>query len=366
MPISLEEKRAIYASCRRFLTYHYPRTVADQMREIAESPIAKTAKDEYGRGDFINSFEAEVAALLGKEAAVFMPSGTMAQQIALRIWCDRAARKTIGFHPTCHLEIHEQNAYAELHHLSAHLLGAKDQLFTLEEQKAAPAMGALLIELPQREIGGQLPPWKELIAICDYAKSQGTYLHMDGARLWECKPFYGKSYAEISAPFDSVYVSCYKILGGMPGAVLAGPSDFIDEAKIWQRRHGGNLVQMTPNAISAKIGMEKHLPKIPDYVAKAAELANEFRKIEGVRVVPEHPPTNLMHLWVRGNRDALVDAAWEYAREHHEVLFWGFGETDDPGVCKVELTIGEASLDWTGKQARVAVESILALDVQKD
>ena len=71
-------------------------------------------------------------------------------------------------------------------------------------------------------------------------------MHMDGARLWESAPFYGRSYAEIAALFDTVYVSFYKGVGAIAGAALAGPADFIAEARVWQRRHGGDLVNSTP------------------------------------------------------------------------------------------------------------------------
>jgi threonine aldolase len=71
-------------------------------------------------------------------------------------------------------------------------------------------------------------------------------LHLDGARLWECRPFYGRDYAQIAGLFDSVYVSFYKTLGGIAGAALAGPADVIAEARVWQRRQGGNLVRLFP------------------------------------------------------------------------------------------------------------------------
>src|SRR5579862_9492369 len=196
----------IITSCNRFLQYHYPKSVALRMREIADSPYAEIRQDRYGSGGFLQEFEAEIAALLGKEAAVFMPSGTMAQQIALRIWSDRAGVSRIAFHPTCHLQIHEQMAYEVLHRLESVLVGSPDRLLTLSDlERIGKPVCALLLELPQREIGGQLPSWEDLRAQSSWARGRGIKLHLDGARLWECAPFYGKSYAEIVAPFDSVY-----------------------------------------------------------------------------------------------------------------------------------------------------------------
>ncbi len=98
------------------------------MQEIAECPYAENNADNYGAGGYVAEFEAEIAELLGKEAAVIMPSGTMAQQIALRIWSDRAQNKTVAFHPMCHMHTHEHMGYQELHHLSPVLLGEPDRL----------------------------------------------------------------------------------------------------------------------------------------------------------------------------------------------------------------------------------------------
>ena len=147
----------------------------------------------------------------------------MAQQIALRIWADRAGNKTVAFHPECHLEKYEHMAYRELHGLEAVLLGEPDRLFTLDELLAVDRpISSLLIELPQREIGGQLPTWEELEAITSYAHAKGMKLHLDGARLWECQPYFQKTYKEIVADFDSVYVSFYKILFGLAGGGTRG------------------------------------------------------------------------------------------------------------------------------------------------
>ena len=167
--------------------------------------------DVYGTGNLVEAFEAEMAELLGKDAARFMPSGCMAQPIALRVASDRSGRKTVAFHPTSHLEIHEHHGYRELHGLSSTLIGdasrpivAKD-LAVLGEGEEAPA--CLLVELPAREIGGQLPSWDELVELCGAARARGIpHLHMDGARLWQVPAAYGKTLKEVCELFDSVYV----------------------------------------------------------------------------------------------------------------------------------------------------------------
>lgn len=347
-----ERRREIRQGCTRYLRGHYPRNVRKQLLAVAESEYAELPPDNYGHFGYATEFEKEIAELLGKPAAVFMPSGTMAQQIALRIWSDRSNNMRIAFHPTCHLEIHEQNAYRVLHGLEGVLLGEKDRLFTLYDlQQVTEDLSTLLIELPQREIGGQLPTPSELQEILSYAHSRGWKLHMDGARLWETQPYFGKSYAEICAPFDSVYCSFYKILDGLPGAALAGPEDFVAEARVWLRRHGGNLHQQSPSVIAAKLGLEKHLPRIHEYVAKAAEIAGVLRELPGIRLVPEHPPTNMMHVYFHGSQEEILDRAYAAAER---TGIWGFslGATADPMWQKYELSVGEAALDISNVEIR--------------
>src|SRR5712692_7022265 len=156
--MDIRDVTSIYRTCTRFLIGHYPQNPHLVLSELAAMTHPEIQADRYGEGDLITHFEADVAALLGKEAAVFMPSGTMCQQIALRIWSDRRKIPQIAFHSTCHLEIHEQHGYQRLHSLHGVLLGSPHRLFTLDDLKAIKEpLGALLIELPQREIGGQLP-----------------------------------------------------------------------------------------------------------------------------------------------------------------------------------------------------------------
>ena len=207
----------------------------------------------------------QIAEMFGKEAAVFMPSGTMAQQIALRIWCEKDRNFSIALHPSSHLITAEHGGPLFLHNLRRLQFGSYesvgDRTLTVEDFEALGARpGAILTELPYRPLGGVLPTWDELSAITDWAKERNIPHHLDGARIWQCRPFYGKSYDEIATLFDSVYVSFYKDLGGLAGSILMGSKSFIAEARVWLRRQGGNLVTQGPLVASAKIGLERGSP----------------------------------------------------------------------------------------------------------
>jgi threonine aldolase len=94
----------------------------------------------------------------------------------------------------------------------------------------------------------------------DWAKARSIPFHLDGARIWSCHPFYQREYSQIASLFDSVYVSLYKDLGRLAGAILLGSKAFIKEARVWQTRHGGRLVTLGPYVVSARAGFERLYP----------------------------------------------------------------------------------------------------------
>jgi threonine aldolase len=345
------EAKKIRKACTHFLTHDYPKNPRQVLSELAEMTDPELEADHYGQGEVITSFERDVAALLGKEAAVFMPSGTMCQQIALRIWAQRRGTANVAFHPKSHLEIHEEKAYQRLHGLNGILVGQADRLLTLDDLKAIKEpVGTLLIELPQRDLGGQLPDWETLNEIIEWARKHDIRTHLDGARLWECRPFYGREYAEIAGLFDTVYVSFYKILGGIAGSILAGPADIIAESRTWQRRHGGNLIHLYPYVLAAQKGLRERLGRMEAYHTKAKEIAALLTPFSQIEIVPNPPHTNMMHLFIRGEQDKLAEAILDIAKETGIWLFSRLAPTFLPSSTMVELTVGEATLDMSSQK----------------
>jgi len=343
--VNERERKRIVAQCERFVTgWTAPRDPAEVFRALAER--AGPPLDVYGGGDSVKRLEARVAGLLGKEAAVLFPSGTMAQQVALRIWCDRHGCATVGFHPQCHLDVHEERGYEHLHGLHARPIGDRDRLVTRRDlDEVGEPLGALLLELPQRDLGGQLPTWRELRSQTTWARRRGVALHLDGARLWQCGPFYKRPLSEITALFDTVYVSLYKDLGSLGGCVLAGPADVIAEARVWRIRHGGRLSTYEPMALSAEQGLDERLPRMPSFVRKAREIGVALAGVDGVDVVPDPPQTAMFHVYVRGELDRLEDTLFELAKETGTLLGTYFAPTSVSGLQRTEINIGPPSLD---------------------
>jgi threonine aldolase len=332
--------------CERWLASQRPQTVPELLRAAADSVPAETEPDRYGEGAVVEEFEARFAEILGMESAVLLPSGTMAQQIALRIHCEHRGLDTVAFHPTCHLELHEHAGYAHLHGLKAELIGHRDRLIELADLEAVRvALGAVLLELPQREIGGQLPEWQDLAAQADWVRAQGAALHLDGARIWESAPFYERSPAEIAGLFDTVYVSLYKGLGGWAGSILAGSEEFVDAARIWRRRHGGTLSRLFPFAVAAMPGLSTLVDQMARFLGHARDVAAALSALPGVTVVPNPPHTPLFHVHLYGDPEALCERAEAVARERKVWLFDRLPPTAVPGVSLLELNLGEPALE---------------------
>ncbi len=339
-------------SCRQFFG-HPPRPVRARLAEIAQAAGDDEYADVYGAGALVESFESEIAQLLGKEAAVFMPSGTMAQQIALRIHSDRRDSRNVAVHPQSHLVVSENNAMQMMHGLQPVLLGDRNALYTLTDlQAVADRLSALVLELPERNIGGALRPWDDVLDICRWAKDAGIVMHLDGARLWESQPFYGRPLPELAQPFDTVYVSFYKILNAVAGAALAGPKAVIDEARAWQWRHGGRLVQQYPMIVSARDGLRRYLPRVPLYCKRAREIAAILSEFQDVVVTPKVPQTNMMHVYVRGEAERLREGALRVSQESGVWMPARWNRTELPGWTMFELSCADGSLKISDDQVR--------------
>ncbi len=348
MARSAQEREALRLRCRIVVPGHRDCGPGEELIRIGEWCRAHGHRaDRYGEGALIGSFEAKLAALTGKEAGVFMPSGTMAQQIALRIWAEETGVAHVAMHPTSHLEIHEERGYARLHRLDATLLGAHDRPTAAADLERCPErLAALLVELPAREIGGQLPPWNDLEALAGIARARGVRLHMDGARLWEAGPAYApRTLAEICAHFDSVYVSFYKGIGALSGAMLLGPAAFARAARVWRRRHGGTLVQLHPAAASAAMRFDDALARMPAYRARAATLAAGLTAIPGCRILPSPPQVNMFHLHLAADADALTEARDRIADDTGVWLASRFVPGAIPGHAMTELHVGDNGLE---------------------
>ncbi|MFC5723736.1 threonine aldolase family protein [Streptomyces gamaensis] len=344
-------------------------TVGEALSRLVAGAEGRRALEEgvdfYGNG-VVEELERRVAALLGTEDAAFFPTGTMAQQVALRCWAERTGSRTVALHPLSHLEVHERGAYAAVSGLRSVHPTREPRLPTAEEIHGLDEpFGTLALELPLREAGFVLPTWRELREAVAAAREREAVVHFDGARLWECTEHFGVPLEEIAALADSVYVSFYKSLGGISGAALAGPSELVEEARAWRHRYGGDVFQQWPAALSALAGLERELPRLPSYVAHAkvvaSALAGAFRAagVPWFRVHPEVPHTHQFRVWLPYPAGVLEEAGVTLAEETGVSVFGHWGPGEVPGLATTEITVARSALSWTPAAVGEAVGAVL-------
>ncbi|MDI9893334.1 beta-eliminating lyase-related protein [Rhodococcus sp. IEGM 1381] len=304
--------------------------------EVATDPRAATTL-----------LEESVCVTLGKQAALFMPTGKMAQQIALRVHADQAegGRAFVG-HPTNHLSLWEDENYAVLHEMHARLVGDRNELMTADNLRAGIGadVAAVMWELPQRELGGELPSWTDLQTQLATAGAAGVATHLDGARVWQTPPFYDRPLDEICAGFDSVYVSLYKDLEAPRGAVLVGDENFIAGARRWRHRLGGTIDEAWPLALLALDGMERAASAMPAYMAHAQAVAAAITERTPATVRPNPPHTAMFHLHLPIGPAAALHAHRQLVDEGGPRLGLRIRTSPNPAHCSIECSFGEASL----------------------
>ncbi|MFD9406289.1 threonine aldolase family protein [Streptomyces sp. NPDC059989] len=368
-PQDMKRLVAAWRGARRKLSHGLREpTVAELLAPLAEAPYdLDQPADAYGDG-VVAELERRVAELLGTQDAAFFPTGTMAQQVALRCWAGRTGNPVVALHPRSHPEQWEGGALSVVAGLrSVHPTTEARQPLPEEIASLPEPFGTLMLELPLREAGFLLPAWEELEALVDAAREREAVVHFDGARLWESTVHFGRPLAEIAALADSVYVSFYKSLGGLSGACLAGPADFVEETRAWRHRYGGQVFRQFPQALAALAGLERELPKLPSYVSQArlvaSELSSAFAAESGIpwfRIHPEEPHTHQFQVWLPYDTDRLRRASLRLAEETGTVLFHRWSPDGPPGLSVTEVTVTEPGLSWTPSTVREAVAAFTA------
>jgi threonine aldolase len=357
---SPEELRAAYLECDRFLNGSGRRDATSLLATIP----GDTQTDVYGNGGVVEELENEIARRLGKESALFMITGTMAQQAVLRIHADRRQRQSVVFHPKCHLDVREERAYQRLHGLVAVTCGgANEPLTSAQLASVAEPVAALLIELPQRDLGGTLPAWDELVAQVQWARDHGAATHLDGARLWEAAPYSAatasRSIAEIAALFDTVYVSFYKGLGAIAGCCVAADRDTIEELKLWRVRHGGRAFGLWPYAASALSSLQLRGDRFAGYYERAGQVARALQRVDGVEVLPYPVQSPMMHVRVSGPCASINSRMLDVARKEGIWMFGGAYETEGPNLQRFEFNVGDATMEFTTKEIAALFERVV-------
>jgi threonine aldolase len=294
-----------------------PPDPAAMSARLVELAGTGTVRDGYLNGGAVQALEKAFAVYLGKEACAFFPTGTLANNVALRVLCDDAPHALCQY--DSHLYRDESNMAQRLAGINLVPLAPGRVTPTQEELIAAfdaaekgpyaVKVGAISLEAPVRRLeGGMIPP-QRIAEIAALAAAHGTRMHLDAARLLLAPPALDrKAYA---APFETVYVSLYKYLGAPFGAVLAGPAATIAKAREWRHIYGGSIYQGWAPALLALDGLQQ----VPDRIARAHGAAEAlFASLERSGKVKRRPNPDASNIYRLEMPQTLAEAAFERAR----------------------------------------------------
>lgn len=259
---------------------------------------AEVGDEQTGDDPTTNLLQERVAALLGKQAAVFLPSGTMCNVTTTLATC-RPGDEIIA-HRTAHILSREGGAHAALGGFQITGLDGDDGQFSLEAFRAAlhpktryePPQVMVSAEQTANIGGGTIWPQATLDAVATAGKDAGLWTHIDGARLMNAVVATGISAKAMTARWDSAWIDFSKGLGAPVGAVLAGQRDFIDEVWRWKQRLGGAMRQSGVIAAACLYALDHQVDRLADDHANARRLASGLAQIDGIDV--QTPQTNLV------------------------------------------------------------------------
>lgn len=287
----------------------------EAMREaMARAPVGD---DVYGDDPTVNEVEARTAEILGKEDAVFVPTGTMANQVALRTHTEPGDRVLV--HRRAHIVINEGGGGAAISGLSMHGFDSPDGTFTSEEIEDAlgrphpfnpDTLGSpatlLCVENTHNAGGGTVWPLHRIQEVCATGRSRGLRLHLDGARLWHASAASGVSERDFAEPFDTVYVCFSKGLGAPVGSALAGSRDVVRRARRFKQQLGGGWRQAGIVAAAALHALEHHRDGLERDVREAERFAAGLSKIDGVTIDGGGVASNIVRFQIAGDAGALA------------------------------------------------------------
>lgn len=336
----------LMAKCNKFLNRHKPLTHKQWLERIEQSTALDLDIDFYNNGPAVQLLEQKMASILGKERALFVHKGMVGQHSALMHWSSQSQYKKIAIHPQSHMQIDEHLAYKELLGLEAEMFGQLGQAINSNDINILPSeLSTICVELPTRRAGFKLPQWQDLIRLKQFSMDNNIPLHIDGARLFEAACYYDKSYSEVAAFGDSVYVSLYKTLGAAAGGIVAGDAEFIEHLKPWRSRLGGDLSTAFPYVLTALWGIEHYLPRVLGFYQRAVELANAISIGLGQQAIVNPVQSNGFLVELAINADTLERKALEMAEKKQIWLFDRIFESG-PNNCRFELQVGDALDAW--------------------
>jgi len=288
------------------------------MREAMAA--AEVGDDVYGEDPTVNELEARTAEILGKEDAVFVPTGTMSNQIGIRIHTEPGDLALVE--GTAHIVANEGGGAAALSGVTIRPLQGVRGVFSAEDvdaavgvshpykpAKLAPPPRLLCVENTHNAGGGTLWPLETIHGVCEAGRRHGLALHLDGARLWHAAAASGLTERALAAPFDTVNVCFSKGLGAPVGSALAGGRELIGRARRFKQQFGGGMRQAGVLAAAALYALERHRPRLGEDISRARALAEGLASLQGIDIDPGDVHSNIVRFAVTtGTAGAFAEA----------------------------------------------------------
>ncbi len=318
---------------------------------------AEVGDDVYGEDPTVRRLEERTAEIVGKEAALFVPSGTMSNQIALL--CHTRPGDEVIVSDGAHCAFYESGAAPAWSGVQFAYAG-RDGLFSAEDAASAiradeyylPRTSLIVIENTHNRAGGKIFPQKDVLAIAELARSRKLGLHLDGARIWNASAELRTDPATLAAPFDTVSVCFSKGLGAAAGSALCGSADRIRAARRFRKMLGGGMRQAGILAAGALYALEHHRERLRLDHEHARAIAKELQAIEGAFV--PWPETNIVVIDTPSVESAKIVAA---AKERG-VLIGSMGRFRTRAVT--HLDVGPEQIAFAARVLADAVSSALA------
>ncbi len=287
------------------------RPTAAMRRAMAE---AEVGDDVYGEDPTVNALEARVADLLGHEAGLFAPTGSLANQLGLRLHVAPGAEMVCD--SLAHVVGSELGAAAAFSGITSRTWTAPRGLLDADQPLALMITGAgvyqvntslVVVENTHNFGGGTVQPIEQIRRLRGGTGAAGVSMHLDGARLWNAHVASGVPLAEYGAEFDTVSVCLSKGLGAPVGSVLVGTSAAIAEARVWRKRYGAGMRQAGILAAAGLHALDHHVERLVEDHARARRAAEAFAEAAPGSIDPAHVETNIVVVDVAGTGWTPVD-----------------------------------------------------------
>jgi threonine aldolase len=311
----------------------------------AAMAAAEVGDDVFDEDPTVHRLQDRVAALLGKEAALLVPSGTMSNLIGVRLHCRPGDEMLCE--ANCHLYFYEQGGYAQINGVAVRPVAGQDGILRPEQVEGLlrpqnthfPRTRLLCLENTHNRGGGRIQPYATLAALCRWAHEHGLRTHLDGARLLNAVVATGIAAARWAEHFDTVNVCFSKGLGAPVGSALAGPRDLVREAVRHRKVLGGGMRQAGILAAAALYALEHHVDRLAEDHANAQRLAAGIRRIGGLRLDPDLVDTNLLFFQV----DPRLGTAAEFSEglRRDGLLVLATGPTRLRAVTHLDVTTAD-------------------------